>query len=242
MTAAVSQTPWPIRGISYFLAHPGLWLRPLLGTTVAYSITLSLLVVTSWLLWPAEQAESGFFLALWGYLQALAGGAIVALVSWLILLPLIMSFAYEKMVTHILKKHEVELDSETMLGSVISSAHMLVRTMHWRLLWPGLSILCFFAFPPAGALVSQLGLAHIACIDGCDLTLALRGVPGKQRPAIIKEHRWQLAVGIGMAALIGIALGVTIVGWVLFMPMMFTGTALIVAQWYLPPIEDAVDE
>lgn len=255
---------WPLRGLSYFISHPRLWLRPLVGTALGYGLILLIFLGVLYLAWPDGTATvpppppettggedggfwaaigdwfgglwdgfAGFFGWLFTYLAAFGWAILAALLGWALLLPLIMGFAYEHLVRRVFHHEAVATADETVITAIFSASQVLLRTLHWRLLWPAISLGSIFFVPFLAPLIGQFGLSHIAAIDGCDLALSLRGVTGKERSRLIAQHRRGMWGGVWVATAIGLVMGVTFLAWLLFLPMVFTGTALWVAHWQI---------
>ncbi|MDZ7814694.1 MAG: hypothetical protein U5N86_01415 [Planctomycetota bacterium] len=92
-------------------------------------------------------------------------------------------------------------------------------------------IVSSFVFGPLGFVVSQMGLGHIAALDAADLALAMRQVPGSQRAEVMKNRSKDIALaGLG-GAIVSSVLSFTLVGWIFFIPSMFTGGALWIGSW-----------
>lgn len=248
MALITPDSTWPVRGLGYFLAHPRLWLAPLAATVVAWSGVLLVAGLVLWWQWP-EAAVAGFWNKLWQISIAFGWAGAMAIVAWLALLPLLIGMAYEALVRRVLSQEGVALSEERTLRAIKSALIVLLHHLGWMILWPLLAVLCSvsaFLIPPSSPLLAPLGLflghmglAHMAVLEAGDVALGSRGLPGAQRWRLLSEHRSQVLaaalVGAGLSAL----LGFTFIGWLLFMPAMFTGAALWIGGLDLPA--DAVD-
>ena len=86
-------------------------------------------------------------------------------------------------------------------------------------------------FGPLGLLVGAFGMAHLACIDAFDMALAVRGLSGARRRETMRAHRDEIVQGAMAGAVMNLGLGVTVLGWILWLPAMVSGAALQVLSW-----------
>ena len=88
--------------------------------------------------------------------------------------------------------HGLSTGGEGTVAALRSSGTVLRRTLHLRIAWPLLSLLCALVFPPLAPLVAWWGQGHLLTIDSTDLALAIRGIPGVERIATMRQHSWHL--------------------------------------------------
>lgn len=235
---AMADTPgaiWPLAGLLHFLSHPGLWLRALVGTAALLALTVAAAGAALWLSWPSAE---GFWAMTGAVLLSITWTLVAASLAWYAAGPFIMGWAFERVAAQVLKTRGAPTPGEGIAASVRSAGTVLLRTLHWRVGWP----LCALAlgFIPGlnllAPLVAAFGLAHVGALDGGDLALALRGVPGQERLALLRAHRGQLLAGCLLAALMVLGLGFTVVGGLLIAPMLYTGAALWVVGWPRPAV------
>lgn len=249
MAVITEEHAWPVRGLGYFLAHPRLWFAPLLATLAAGFAVGLVAVLVLWLTWPGAEVE-GWWPNLWRGALAFVWFGLAGVVSWFAALPLLMGLAYEALSKRVLREHEVALGEERTISAMKSAAIVLLHNLGWMILWPCLAIACTIAallvpltsplLVPLSVFLGQFGLAHIAVLEGADLALGARGVPGTKRWRMLRERRRAVLLAAVVGALMSLLLGLTLVGWVLFMPAMFTGAAIWVARWELSDEDQVV--
>ena len=167
--------------------------------------------------------------------MAFGYSAAIAPLAWVLVLPLLMGMVFESTVGRVLVKHGASRAGERLLTSVRSSVSVLLRTLHWRLLWPLLALIFTFSvvLSPFTLLISAIGLGHIAVIDGLDVALALRGVPGRARVAIMARSRRHVR-GSCRGRWPRCRLWRTACHLDLVLPAVYVGAALLVAKLDLP--------
>lgn len=242
MALVADEHSWPLSGLGYFLRHPRLWLAPLAATLAGWIAVFIVACLVLWWRWPGETVE-GFWSSLWGILLAFGWAALAAVGTWLAALPLLVGLAYEALVKRVLSEHGVPLGEERTISAIRSAAIVLLRNLGWMILWPTLSVLCQVVAvlvpvtspvtAPLGLILSQFGLAHIAVLEGGDVALGSRGLAGSRRWRLLRERRREILGAAAVGAGLSLLLGLTIFGWLLFMPAMFTGAALWVGSWDL---------
>ncbi len=98
-------------------------------------------------------------------------------------------------------------------------------------LWLLASWASLFLPQPLPLIVGAIAQARIAVIDAVDIALAVRGVPGSRRLALMRCHRTDMRVGATLAAVLNMALGLTVIGWLAWFPALVCGAARLVLQW-----------
>lgn len=225
--------PWPVDGTLQYLRHPSWWGWPLLATAVAWLVIAGIFVgVTSWQ-WPAAP-EPGFWsrMAHIGWiLWTLVKAAAVALGAWLLITPLLMGVACEKLAVAV-QRHAgaPPAREEPLLRSLASTLRVVTGTLHLRLAWMLVGALSLL-LGPLGFLVGAYAMAQVAVIDACDVGLAMRGFAGADRVRILRGRRAELRQAALPAALVNIGLGVTFIGWLFFLPGLVAGAARRVLDW-----------
>ncbi len=220
---------WPILGLRIYLAHPRLWLRPCIGLLLAWIMMLSAIIGVGWWWWPTPSPHWSRWLAHLGIDLGLAAAA--ALAVWIFLLPLVMSFALERLAREAQRLAGAPPpQDEPLFASVRSSLHVLVRTLPLRIGWMGLALLSAFS-GPIGVIVVACAMAHMAAIDAFDIALSARGIGGRRRMEIQRMHRHEVTQGALAAAALNIGLGLTALGWLLWLPALVAGAATRVVSW-----------
>ncbi|MDA3960088.1 MAG: hypothetical protein PF961_04820 [Planctomycetota bacterium] len=235
-----NETSWPIRGLGYFLRHPRLWLEPMVFTLAGWCVVLGLAIGVAWTTWPGESVE-GWWGTTVAVLIALGWGAVALVFSWLALIPVLIGLAYEALVKRVMTANGVELGTESTISSMKSSAIILLRMLPFIVMYPILALICNLTgiLAPLGLFIGQFGLAHIATMEAGDLCLSVRGLSGSQRWRVLQTHRRDILASAFVGALLSMLLSFTFVGWLLFLPAMFTGAALWIGSWELSDAERA---
>lgn len=219
----------PFIGFRFFLGKPKLWLIPLLGTLCAgFLLAFSLLIVT-YNAWPIRQSSEALYF--FKIFQALGLGATTALALWVLVLPFFLNLCFEKLIKRVyLAKGEI-LPSVSFFKTACSGSYILVKTLHWRLFWIVLGMLMMFACAPLTFLILQIGIAHTAMLDGCDLSLGLKGMNAKKKLELIRKHRIGIVAGGITGGIVSCFLMPTVLVWLFWMPGMYVGAALWVHEW-----------
>ncbi len=227
---AMGATLWPIEGLLRFLRTPRWWLRPLAAMAVGWLVLLSLAILAGWWAWPVATVK-GLWYAL-AVAKAVGVGFATLLLAWALLLPLLMSFAFEALVRLAQRADGAAPTMELGLHAGIGgSLRVLAGTLLPRLLWPLSGFALSLAVGPIGIVVSVIGLAHIAAIDSLDLAMAVRGLSGSDRLVALRAHRGELWQGTLVAALLNFGLGAMVIAWILWLPGLAVGAARLVLGW-----------
>jgi hypothetical protein len=230
MIARVKSSNWPLRGLSFFVEHPRLWWRPLLATLIAWGLIVAAAIATTMWQWPVSGI--GWWSYTWRGGVAIGLGLSAALAGWLIVLPIALSLAYEQLARQCQRLAGAPAaDEENIMAALVSTARVIIATLPVRLAWLVLSVGASIVGGPLGIVVGAIGIGHIGAIDAVDIALAVRGVPGHERVQALRRNAKMIHGGMLSAALLSIALGVTVVGWVLWMPGMVCGAALATLEW-----------
>lgn len=216
-------------GFSYFIMRPYLWIGPLFATLLSLIILITVFFITAYYNWP--ETANGWVSYSWGVLKSFGYASISVLVLWVSVFPIILNVAFERMCARILQEERREVKGEGMGSATISSIQVIFRILGWRLFWPILALLCLFFFSPLTLFVAQVGMGHIALIDGCDLSLSVQGLKGSERIKMIKERRGALLIAGGLAGFLSIVLTTTIIGWVFWLPGIYAGAVLWTMTW-----------
>jgi hypothetical protein len=221
---------WPLNGLVFFLGRPRLWARPLAAVIVGWGLIIAISVGVSAGSFPPWQ------LPWWDWLlqtlKALGYGIGVFLALWVSVVPLLLSLAFEHLARAVQRASGASLAAEEPLArSLVSTCRVIIGTLTPRIFWLVLGIAAIFAAGPASVIVGAVGMAWIAVIDSVDVALAVRGVPGGERLAIMRAHRDEMRLGALAAAALNVALGLTIVGWLFWLPALVCGAAALVLRW-----------
>jgi hypothetical protein len=221
---------WPVTGTLDYIRQPRLWGWPLVTTAAGWTI---ILLVFAWVLaWQRPAHDIGFWSTLVGYLWALAKAGGAALAIYLLILPVLVGLACEQLAKRVQRAAGApEAREEPLHRAVWSTGRVILNTLHLRLLWLGVSIVALLITGPFGLVVGAFAMAQIAVIDAADIGLAMRGCDGLTRIRLLAAHRAELRRAALPAAGLNIALGVTFLGWLFWLPGLVTGAARLVLDW-----------
>jgi len=221
---------WPIAGLAEFGRRPRLWVAPLIAGTLGWSLVIGSAFAIGWWQWPGPAV--GAWATTLATLEMLGLAVLGALTVWLLVLPPLMGLACERLAKAVQRDAGAPpTDEEPLLRSILSTLHVVVRTLPLRVAWIIASFATWFVGGPIGLVVSALAVAHIGLLDACDTGLAMRGLDGRTRLAALRAHRAELRRALPAAAGTQAALAVTIVGIVFFFPGMVTAAARRVLAW-----------
>lgn len=234
-----SNSSWfyPYSGTGYFLTHPRYWWLQLFAMLILTVLLLALFAGV--LLWTFPNVHQPFWPVFWGILKSVGYASCSALVGFIVLMPLLLTLALDKMVRRMLQESNAQFKSVGFFKSVYSSTVIFFKTFFWRLFWPVVGIIGALFFGPIGAFVAQVGIGHLAVIDGVDLTLALMGFDTRYRIDKYKELRGQIFKMGFSAGCLSMLLSITILGWLIWVPGVIAGCALWVMSMNLKPNEAA---
>jgi hypothetical protein len=226
---------WPLSGLLRFASTPAWWLRPLCLAAVLGLVLLATGVAVAWWRWPNGDA-AGWHAWLGGAF-AIGQAAAVVLACGLVLMPFILSLIMDALVHQVHRQHgALEVALPAAWPALLASLRVMAGTLAPRLLWGvGGVALSLFA-GPAGAVLASFGIAHIACIDALDLSLAARGLDGERRLRALRAHRQEVVVGSLVAGALNLLLATTLIGWLFWLPGLIAGAAKEVLGW--PEVSD----
>jgi len=220
---------WPLRGCSYLLRRPRLLLR----TFATMSVVLVALAVTcGWVVhatWPAPGLA--WWSTAWRAGRALALGATAGVALWVSVVPLLMSLVLEHLARQIHRAQGTALAPEPTVGATLRSSLLMLKASIGLRLAVVAVCLASALLGPIGVVVCALMIGVVACWDALDTALAARNCPGAERLALLASHRHAVAGGACTAGLLTVALGVTVIGWWLWLPALVAGAALEVKDW-----------
>ena len=220
---------WPFRGLGYFLSHPSLWRLTLFSLFIFSALLVGLFILGIFIFWPESAVDFGHKILL--ILKAFGLAAAGVLIGFIVLMPFVITLVLDKLVRKVLLLENESNANVTFLNSFYSSTVVFFKTFFWRLFWPVVGVLSALFLGPVGVFISQLGIGHLAAIDGVDLVLALKGNSTKVRIEYYKMKRADIFCFGFFAAILSLILSVTIIGWLLWIPAVFCGVTLWVKDW-----------
>lgn len=223
---------WPIRGVAFFVSSPRLWWRPLFTVMAAFLLMAALFGYVFYRSWPS--AELSWYLYTWTAVKAFGYATASALAVWVFILPLGLSFGFEGMIRQIFAQKNSPIAEEKLFKSIHSTGYVLIHTLGWRIFWPLMTLIGTLTLGPVGFIIGQIGLGHITAIDGFDLALSLKGYSGGKRLDAMSKYRAKLLQIGFLGGMLSALLGLTVIGWIFWLPGMFSGMALWISFW--PPL------
>lgn len=219
----------PFVGFIFFISKPKLWWFPLMGMLFAWGILLTIFVLVVYSVWPGKtDSHINYVLNI---IQALAISSLVVLMAWLFVLPIFFNMCFEKLLKKIyLIKGDV-LESPSFFKMLSSSMYVFVKTLGWRILWVVLAGVTLFLWTPMTLVVVQLGMAYTALLDGCDLSLSLKGVVAKQRLVLIRKYHLEILLGGIIAGIVSFCLLPTFLIWLFWIPSIYIGAYFWTHEW-----------
>lgn len=216
-------------GFGYFLSKPKLWFVPLLTTLLCWILLFIVFFLTMYFSWPASHIGwSEYTLKIF---QALGIASVVIVIFWCFVIPGFLNWAFENMVRKIFLTKGESLPRIKYFQSFTSSFYIMGKTLFWRVLWLIAVVICSIFFGVIGLLLSQIALGHIALLDACDLCLSIRGFKGKDRYQLLKANTIGILSGGLLAGVLSFALVPTVIGWIFWLPGVYSGAALWTIFW-----------
>lgn len=215
-------------GLTYFLTRPKLWLLPLMGMLIVWVVIASIFLFTSYYSWP--QIEGSHLKYSLKILQSLAIASVCSLLGWIVLTPVILTLCFEHLLKKVYLLHGDAIESISLLKSVSSSCSVFIKTIGMRLIWVVIGFVLVFILTPLSPLVLQIAISHFALIDGCDLSLALRGKNISERVSFLKKNKFRLFFSACILGCVGVFLMPTMLIWMFWIPSIYIGMCLWVRQ------------
>jgi|JI10StandDraft_1071094.scaffolds.fasta_scaffold04644_2 hypothetical protein len=216
-------------GIGYFIARPYLWLVPLLTALIAFFVLTMAFFLTAYLSWPSSTLT--WLSYTWGIFKSLGYASLILIGLWVSIFPIILNFAFENMIGKILHDQRIPVKGEGALKATVSSIHVIIRTLGWRIFWPLVTLISLFFFGPLAMILAQIGMGHIAIIDAADLSLTLQGHTAKQRIHALKSRFIPILTAGFIAGILSMILTATIIGWLFWLPGIYAGVTLWTLTW-----------
>lgn len=225
---------WPFYGLKYFLLHPSLWIGSIIMSfflVFAMALVFSLVLYFTW-----PSTGHGWWTYTYSLLRSIGYASGGVLITFIISIPIMIALALDRMVRKVYLMEQLELKSEGFFYSAYSTTITMFRTIGWRLFWPIFGIFASFFLGPIGVFIAQVGIGHLAAIDGCDLALSIQGVGTKERIQAYKNHSKEIFLGGVIGGCLSLMLSFTLIGWLIWVPAMFVGAALWTTSWKESPV------
>lgn len=228
----LSSSVWPLAGLRWLLAHPRLWVRPVIAHACAMAVMLALGLSVSYWLWPASavlpETSSWWHhgLKIGG---AIGAGVVIAFSAWIILVPLVLAVVLDSLAVAVFRERGLPDIPVPVAQSIAAGLAVLVRTFPLRLRWILVMVVSLFTGPLAPIIMSY-AVARVAVVDAYDIGLGVRGVSSAQRLARYVAERGELRQAALTAGALQMLLAFTFVGWLWWLPALVCGAALRIAE------------
>lgn len=213
------KAPW--EGFLFFIKKPQLWFGPLASTLVAFFVLLMLLFYLMASLWPEPSSEVAFSEHLY---KGFAVAAFVTLSLWFFGL----GFFYNCIMCFFLSAVSNLQGSCSWNLTLRHTVHLSGMTLYklalQRLFWIGASALSGLFFGPLSLLILQCGIAHVAYLDGCMMTLTNKSHEIQAKPIFLRTHFFSILVSSVFCGLIGLFCVPTVMVWLFWLPSVYIGS------------------
>lgn len=219
----------PFVGFRFFLSRPKLWLIPLLGTLLAWFLLFCVFLMMIYSMWPnADSSNQHYMLEV---MKSIGIGTLICVALWVFILPVLLNLSFE----HLIKKVYIDkgdiIQPLSFFKTCLSGCYVLVKTLHWRLAWVVLALAMIFVCTPLIFFVFQFAVAHIAVLDGCDLSLNIKGINATTRLTLIKQHKRGILAGGIVGGVVSCVFMPTVLVWLFWIPSLYVGACLWVREW-----------
>lgn len=218
----------PLKGFAFFVLNPRLWLKPLLIMIVAALVLGLIFSYSIWGYWPSS-AENFWHYTL-GVAKAFGISTLIAVIVWAFFITILLNYAFDSMLRKALKIEGLLTNELSFVGSFAVGIQVMMRTLGWRIFWPVFTLVAIFFLPFASALIGQLGIGHMAVIDGAGMTMSFLGYGTQKQLGVYKTYRSPLLL-MGIVSGVGSFLLLpTFVVWLFWLPGTYIGVAFWIAR------------
>lgn len=215
----------PFVGFRFFLSKPKLWLTPLLGTLFAWVLLFSVFLVIIYSMWPQADAS------MTEIMKSIAVGSFSCMALWVFIVPVFLNLSFEHLIKQVYLDQGDSIHPLSFVKTCLSGCYVLVKTLHWRLVWIVLAGMIIFVCAPLIFFVVQLAVAHSAVLDGCDLSLNIKGVNAETRLRLIQQHKRGILAGGVLGGIVSSVFMPTVLVWLFWIPGLYVGACLWVREW-----------
>jgi len=236
----MASMPWPVQGTIDFARSPRWWGWPVLILLLVALACLGIGVLCVFGLRP--EGDLSWWRSLLQWLLAIATAIFAAVTTWIVLQPLLLALVFESLVIRIQREAGATPTPEGLLRGLLSALRVVVSTLPLRAATAAIAFIGPLAAGPAGIVAAATAMSYVALIDACDVGLAARGFDGARRLALIREHQRALRRVLLPTVGLKLLLGLTIVGWLFWLPGLLVGAAREVLTWSAHPTGEGEDE
>lgn len=218
----------PFRGFVFFVLHPKLWIKPLLIMIVASLLVGLVFGYSMWGYWPHEAASTWHYIL--GALKAIGLASLISVVLWAFFISILLAYAFDSMLRNALKQEGLLSNELSFVASFTIGLQVMLRTLGWRIFWPVFTLVAIFFMPFASALIAQLGVGHMAVIDGAGITMSFLGYNAQKQVQVYRMYRASLLTMGVVGGLGSFFLLPTFFIWLFWIPGVYIGVAFWIAR------------
>lgn len=218
----------PFAGCSLLISRPRLWGVALSSLLLSCAVISFLFVNIAYFLWP--QHHEGVLKTSLTLLQVLALSSTLCFLVWVLVFSFVLMPVFKYLVKKSLIVKETSLQHGNWKSDLSSYLSFFIKTFAWRFSWFCLALASVFIAPACSFVIIQIGIVHLVLMDGCELSLSLQGQSLKTIRAWIKKRQLSLLFSAIVSGLISLMLLPTLIVWLFWIPGIYIGTALWVAQ------------
>lgn len=214
----------PFVGFSFFLSKPRLWWIPILTMLLCFLFLAAVGTFVAYYSWP--KTDVSWMYKSYRIFRALGLGAFSAVLIWILFFPTFLNVCFEKLLKKVFLAKGEEIQPLSTAKALLSGLIIFKKTIFLRFIW---LLVCFvtpFVYGPLGMVVSQVAIAHLAFIDGVDLSLTIKGLDAQKRFLVIHHNRFSLFMAGVIGGVIAFFFLPTLIIWLFWIPSLYVGALL----------------
>lgn len=217
-------------GFWFYLARPKFWLRPLAFMIFTWFLFFSFFLFVLYSVWPLNESFSASYTI--KMLQAIGVASACSIGVWVFIFSFVSNQIFEALIKKVLIEKKCFIHPLSCIKSIKEGFLFFYKTLFWRFFWVIASLICYF-LGPFSLLISQVGLSHLAFIDGCEMTLLLLGVCFPQRFSFYKRHNKKVLLSSVFFGLLSLFFIPSILLWLFWVPSLYIGACFFSLEHYV---------
>lgn len=217
-------------GFFFYLARPRFWLSSLGFMIFAWFLFFSFFLFVLYSFWPSNQSVSISYTI--KMLEAVGIASACSIGFWVFIFSFVSNQVFESLIRKIMIERGSFVHPISWVRSLKEAFLFFYKTLFWRVFWVLASVICYF-LGPVSLLISQVGLCHLAFIDGCEMTLLLMGAPFSQRFAFYIEHHKKVIISSVFFGIISLFFIPSILLWLFWVPSLYIGASFFSMEHYV---------
>jgi hypothetical protein len=210
----------PLQGFSFFIKRPELWPRSLFTSFCVYFIFFGFLLALTLFFWPKNTEVIS---SLKDIYKALAIAQALSLLAWFFLLSFLYNLTILPLLEKVAKQEQQSSRQFSNYQKVKITCHVVLKNAFWRLFWLFVVVLVAFFLGPISLVVCQIGMVHVALLDGAILT-------SKIDKQIQCQSRLKCAFGALIGGVVAFLSIPTLIVWIFWLPSLYVGSYLDLTQ------------